>query len=133
MPCKIRSYVSSKVIGNSSRALRILEGMHRRRVSSWQNTQRNLSGIINNYLEAIWKGGDSHALSALREYTDNEVLIVCSPSPHCPIIHDERADKAIDVFNLATFVVKVNTMQWGCQGAKSSIYVLLRATSDTDG
>ena len=59
-------------------------------------------------------------------------LIVRSPSPHSPIIHDERADKAIDVFRLTTFFVKGNTTRWRCQRVKSSIYVLLRATGDTD-
>src|SRR6266849_5859188 len=131
MPCKIRSYVSSRVIGNSFTALRILEGTHRRRLSSWQYTHRNLSGIINNYHKAI-QMDDSHALSALREFTDNKFLIFRSPSPHCPIIHDERANKAIDVFHLATFFVKGNTTRWRCQRVKSNIYVLLRATGDTD-
>jgi hypothetical protein len=44
IPSNARSYVSSKVVGNSFNALRILEGIHRRKVSSWQNAHRNLSG-----------------------------------------------------------------------------------------
>jgi hypothetical protein len=36
------------VMGSSFRDFRILEGMHRRRLSSWQYTQRNLSAVINN-------------------------------------------------------------------------------------
>ncbi len=48
MSCKIRSYVSSRLAGNSFRASRILEDMHRRRLSSWKYTHLNLSGCINN-------------------------------------------------------------------------------------
>ena len=70
---------------------------------------------------------------ALREYTDNKFLLFRSPPPHCLIIHDERVDEAIDVFHLTTFFVKGNTTRWERQGVKNSIYVLLRATGDTDG
>ena len=42
MSCNVRSYVPSKLSGNSSKACRMRWGRVRRRNSSWQNTQRNL-------------------------------------------------------------------------------------------
>ena len=44
-----RSYVSSNDFGNSSSVRRTLDGKQCRRVSSWQNTQRNLLDKFNKY------------------------------------------------------------------------------------
>ena len=54
--CNIRSYVSSRVVGSSFKTFRILDGMHRRSVSNWQNTHRNLSNAINDGHEVVNKG-----------------------------------------------------------------------------
>ena len=40
--CNVRSYVPSKLSGNSSKACRIRDDRERRRNSNWQYTQRNL-------------------------------------------------------------------------------------------
>src|SRR5258708_38001609 len=113
MLCRIRSYVSSRVVGNSFRAFRILGGMHRRRLSSWQYAHRNLSSIVNNYPDAT-KRGYLHPLSAFREYTDNKFLILRSPSLHCSIILNEKANITVDIFSLTDFFVEGHATRWGC-------------------
>jgi len=42
----IRSYVSSRLSGNSSRIRRMLGGKQYRRTSNWQNAQRNLFHVL---------------------------------------------------------------------------------------
>jgi len=48
----------------------MLEGIHRRSVSSWQNTQRNLSETVSD-MERSAVTEASHATSSLRERIDD--------------------------------------------------------------
>src|SRR6266702_5815896 len=47
----VRSYIASRVPGNSSRARRMRPGRQRRKLSSWQNTHRNLYDVLNSHSE----------------------------------------------------------------------------------
>src|SRR6266571_377054 len=51
MSSNVRSYVASRVPGNSSRARRMRPGRQRRKLSSWQNTHRNLYDVLNSHSE----------------------------------------------------------------------------------
>src|SRR6267154_4946293 len=57
MPSSMRSYVSSKLIGNLSNARQIADGKQQRRASSWQTTQRNLHWHVRNIM--TWLSNDA--------------------------------------------------------------------------
>src|SRR5216684_7353184 len=84
MPSSIRSYVSSKLFGNSFKARRILDGRQRLRTSSWQTAQRNLHYCMRSVM--TWLFGDNlHPVHFLGEHLDNHFLVFVPPLPHLPI------------------------------------------------
>src|SRR5258708_40183385 len=84
IPSSMRSYVSSKLVGNSSRKRRITHGKQRRRASSWQTIQRNLHYHVRTII--VWLSNDGlHSISLLRERLDNHFLLFLPPSSHVPI------------------------------------------------
>jgi hypothetical protein len=78
----VRSYVSSKLFGNSSKTLWILAGKLRRSLSIWQTTQRNLPHHVSTRLEAAKVGVGLHPISLLREGIDNQLLVLLPPLLH---------------------------------------------------
>ena len=66
MSSKVCSYVSSNVSGNSSSARRIRGARHRRNLSNWQDTHRNLHHYVNQNRKAS-PYSESHMPSALSE------------------------------------------------------------------
>jgi len=75
---------------------------------------------------------DSHATSSFRERCNDEFPVLLSPSPHCPVFANKRLYMTLDIFPLASFLVKGYMIGRGCQGIKNGLYVLLRATCDAD-
>ena len=79
----IRSYVSSKLSGNSSRISRTLDGKQCRRTSNWQNTHRNLFHFlkdINRQTEILL-----HSVRLFRQRLDKQILVLRPPSSHLSV------------------------------------------------
>jgi len=56
--------------------------------------------------------GISHAICPFWEHIDNKFFVFLSPSPHCGIGLNEKADKIIDVLPLTTFFMERHAIRW---------------------
>src|SRR5713101_673125 len=105
MSLKIRTYVSSRVLGNSLSICSTLGAKQCRSASSWQNAHRNLFGTVNimNISQIEWS---LHAISPLRECLDDQILIFISPSAHFLIRLDDRRDVLDNIPLLSTLLME---------------------------
>src|SRR6266702_3388139 len=79
---RIRLYVSSSDLGNSSRIRRRLVGKQCRRTSSWQKTHRNLFQNIRQRYDYDKSNMPLHSVCFLCEILNDHILIIVSPSHH---------------------------------------------------
>ena len=129
IPSNIRSYVSSKVLGNSFSARRMLPGKLRRSISSWRKTQRNLDHGISVIIPS--RSADPlHSIGFCSQRVDDKPLIFLPPLFQPRIRLNDRLDIVDDILPLATLVMKGDTMR--CQGLKDSLDVNLWPTCDTN-
>jgi hypothetical protein len=119
------------------------QGMHRRKLSSWQYAHLNLSNIVNNKYRAC-KTCVSHAIHTFAEHI-NKFLILLSPSSHGVVGLNETADVMLDVLLLTTFMKRhtikpldycarnlTDSMGLSRGYSSSIIDVVLEPTSNTD-
>ena len=79
----MRSYVSSKLSGSSSKMCWTLDGKQCRSTSNWQNAHRNLSHNLTFVNEQM--ATPLHSIRLLRQCLDNQILVLIPPFPHPPV------------------------------------------------
>src|SRR5712672_29888 len=129
MPCKMRSYVSSKPSGMLSRARRIAEGKVFIRACSWQTIHRNLYESMR--AVGLWKNNDRlHSIGFLTGRTDDHFLVLHPPVAHIPRRVDDRPNIVIYILFLSVFVVKGDSVR--SQGFQGCSNIHFRTTHGTD-
>src|SRR6266702_3165527 len=103
---RIRLYVSSNDLGNSSRIRRRLVGKQCRRTSNWQKTQRNLFQNIRQRCDHDESKMPLHSICLLGEILNDRILIIVSPSLHPSIRANDKSNVFVNVLPLSAFVVE---------------------------
>src|SRR6266581_6682551 len=103
---RIRLYVSSSDLGNSSRVRRRLVGKQCRRTSNWQKTHRNLFENIRRRYGHDEPKMPLHSICFLCQFLNDHILIIVSPSLHLIVRAYNRSDIINNVLLLSAFVVE---------------------------
>src|SRR6266852_2896149 len=102
----MRSYVSSRLSGNSSRIRSTLDGKQCRRTSNWQYAHLNLFHVLKFGYKQMT--APLHPTRFLPYYFDNQIPVFISPFLHSPVGANKKGDIICNIFLLSTVVMKRN-------------------------